>query len=780
MAKKVRRSSKQEKMSEKRERCASGLATGPVKEKVPFPQQIGRFADGFLKWAVVVAVFLLPLIVSPAGFDAFDLTKATTLYIMTILMLLVWLVKLIFLQRLEQRRTFLDLPVLFYGLAVTLATVFSSNPIMSVVGEYGRYETIQVLLAYVFIFFVANQYFSDRVWVNRLIIALFSSGLIISIYGIRQGFGWEWLADFLKRPEARSRSSLGNAVFFGGYLATVIPLYVFKFYDEGGKALKSLRDQQALLYSAIYAGLLCFATGILIWTHSTVWAVIAVIALSIAAWMAWSMVSKSLAFAVFSFVLFLVGAAGTIYAESRGAWLATFIALFYLLSVWILIHWLNRAAGQTASTKKLAVTFLKGFLVMVLAGVLFVFLINLWGARSSPGERLFQLKERLRTGFILSEGTTATRFEIWKGCIHMIADRPLLGFGPDQMIDWFPRYRTIRYTKLEGEMTMPDRAHNEVIQTGVNMGLIGLLGYLWVLSALALSVYRHLKDHYDPLVLGLSAGAIGYFFQGLFGIAIIGITSVFWVFIAVLAALVARQRIGKTERVFEISLSYDLPTSVKAILVLVLTLVAAFGIRLATLPQEADYYYFLGNYSSQTVARATQMMDWFEKAHRTNPYRNIYRQTIVSIYSERARISNDQASLNKAIKIAEDGMKINPRDEDLAIKLAESYYYASQFDSKMLDKAIKAYETTIDIDPLFVFARIQLNLLYLQRGWFEPVIENASKVLEMRPNDEEALCQLAVASENLGLTEMAYQSYLRLYNLNPNRPGIKEALQRFQ
>lgn len=752
----------------------------PARDKEEFALAAGfsHYADEFLKWAIVAAVFLLPLIISPAGFDVFDLTKATTLYLLTILMLLVWLSRVIILQHIRRHRTFLDLPVVFFGLTVILATAFSSNPLMSIIGEYGRYETLQVLLAYVFIFFLASEYFDDRRWVERLILALFVSALFISIYGIRQEFDWEWLADFLKRPEARSRSTLGNAVFFGGFLAMVIPLFVFKFFDNGKEAFKGLSGQR-LYHAGLYLALFYFAVCGLIWANTIEMAIASLVAFAIIIWMSLAVVSRQFAGVVFSLILFQVGLAGTVFAESRGAWLATFIALAYLIAGWILIYYLNSKERDLSAAGKLGLTLLKGMLIMIMAGAIAAFITGYWGARGSPAKRAEELAGRLRSSFVLSGGTTATRFEIWKGCIKMIHDRPLLGFGPDQMLDWFPRYRTLRYTRLEGEMTMPDRVHNELIQNGVNLGIPGFLGYLWVLSALALAIYRHLRDNYDPLVLGLSAGLLGSFIQSLFSIAIIGNTSVFWILIATLAALVARQKIRGKEKILAFSLKKEIPYAIKTVLICLLLVAAIFVGRLATIPQEADVYYYYGNYASRSSAMPTQMLGWFEKAFRTYPYRSIYRQTIISVYSERARIANDPKGLKEAIAIAEEGLKINPRDEDLTLRLVDCYgYLASVFDPKAETLVEQTLLRTIEIDPLFSYPRLRLNEIYLNKGNFGAVVENTQRILELQPNSQEALYQMAFAYENLGNREIAHHYYSRLFKLSPDYPGVRDGLER--
>jgi O-antigen ligase/tetratricopeptide (TPR) repeat protein len=130
--------------------------------------------------------------------------------------------------------------------------------------------------------------------------------------------------------------------------------------------------------------------------------------------------------------------------------------------------------------------------VLALAGnrwphVLALLLALLLGAGAGIGVRSFAVDPgKPKT----AQGTTATpqertlqvREEIWKSCLHMAADAPLLGTGPGQFQVQYPRYRSQREIELSSHdrefATEAGTAHDDWLEILVEGGVPGLL--LWL------------------------------------------------------------------------------------------------------------------------------------------------------------------------------------------------------------------------------------------------------------------------------------------------------------
>lgn len=180
--------------------------------------------DNLIRWTLVAAVAFLPLIVSPVNFDAFDLPKALLLYALALTGSIGFIARSLVAGKIVIKRTPLNKPLLALTAAVTIAVIVSPRPLLSIVGEYGRYENLFTIYSYILLGFLAGQVLDNKDWRERLVTFAFTSLGIISIYGILQAVGFDILPQVARQEFGRSASTLGNPVFFGGYLAVMIPL----------------------------------------------------------------------------------------------------------------------------------------------------------------------------------------------------------------------------------------------------------------------------------------------------------------------------------------------------------------------------------------------------------------------------------------------------------------------------------------------------------------------------------------------------------------------------
>ncbi len=188
--------------------------------------------DGIIRWSLIIAVALIPLILSPINFDLFDLPKASLLYLLALTACVSFIARSLLSGELVIKRTPLNKPLLAFAAMVTIATVASPIPIISLVGEYGRYENLPTLYSFIVLCFLATQFLDDAESRKTLISISFISFGIISFYGILQALGFDILPAALRDFSGRGRSTLGNPVFFGGYLALMIPLLLTYLIDE--------------------------------------------------------------------------------------------------------------------------------------------------------------------------------------------------------------------------------------------------------------------------------------------------------------------------------------------------------------------------------------------------------------------------------------------------------------------------------------------------------------------------------------------------------------------
>ncbi|MBO1224701.1 MAG: O-antigen ligase family protein [Candidatus Scalindua sediminis] len=143
----------------------------------------------------------------------------------------------------------LNLPIIAFLFVSALATFFSINPYISLVGTYKRYDGLISTLVYVFLFYAIVNFIQRR-RLNLLLNVIILTACIASVYGILQHFGldlYQWSTSF--GYGIRVSATFGHPVFFSAFLIMVIPLVLIKIFWGRGSF-------KAYLYVGILALLL--------------------------------------------------------------------------------------------------------------------------------------------------------------------------------------------------------------------------------------------------------------------------------------------------------------------------------------------------------------------------------------------------------------------------------------------------------------------------------------------------------------------------------------------
>ncbi len=205
---------------------------------------------------------------------------------------------------------------------------------------------------------------------------------------------------------------------------------------------------------------------------------------------------------------------GTLFSISTHASIIAFWgALVLVLGVWL---W--GSAKEKVSRM--------GIGLLIVMSITFVLVVGLAFVPNSAVQNAF------------TDISTSSRFVVWDMAVEAIKDRPVLGWGLENF-----QYVSLEYynpclgTDVCGQEMWFDRAHNKLLDVGVEAGIVGLLSYLavFVVSMLALGKMvlsaRHSRVAGRSL-RGTSAIAVGilaaYFVQNL-TVLDISVTMMLWV-----------------------------------------------------------------------------------------------------------------------------------------------------------------------------------------------------------------------------------------------------------
>lgn len=122
------------------------------------------------------------------------------------------------------------------------------------------------------------------------------------------------------------------------------------------------------------------------------------------------------------------------------------------------------------------------------------------------------------------------RMYIWQKTLLLIKKRPILGYGPENLLEPFVD-NFLEDSKRIAENGLPaDKAHNEYLHYAVTSGVPLTLIYI----ALLLTIERIARRRRDDYII-LYAAVFGYCVQALFNSSIVSFAYIFWVYLGLLA-----------------------------------------------------------------------------------------------------------------------------------------------------------------------------------------------------------------------------------------------------
>ncbi len=195
-------------------------------------QDIRKYINKTIEISIIAMTILIPVIFYTRTNDVFEINKMFIFRFFTILICAIWLYTVVMQEKkLTLVRTDFDFPMVGYFITCVLSTIFTINIYVSIFGVYEDYEGILTMLNYVMLYFIIVNFANKTEMIKKIFLAMLIASGIISIYGIAQNFGWDfvmWNPDTYS-PE-RFFATLGNPNFLAAYLVSTIPPMFILFF----------------------------------------------------------------------------------------------------------------------------------------------------------------------------------------------------------------------------------------------------------------------------------------------------------------------------------------------------------------------------------------------------------------------------------------------------------------------------------------------------------------------------------------------------------------------
>lgn len=465
---------------------------------------------------------------------------------------------------------------------------------------------------------------------------------------------------------------------------------------------------------------------------------------------------------------------------TRGPYLAAGISFIFM----IILFLISRGKNFLKENKKMFIFIL---LAIVLINILFVIPNPL----NKPGTIIYKIKERSSINQIVTGSSLRRRIAIWKFTGTIIKDYPLLGSGIGTFKYNSLRYQARFFNQGENRSLYPygiaDKAHNEYLQLGAELGIIGLGIFIWLIISYfnyGLKALKRAKDNYykQGIIIGLMGCIVAFLVDSLFWFPMhLPATIVlFWLVLGLTMAVIGikvdaagtinpekkslnqkieknkTEKINKKEKIDESNLY-----RFKPLLYIVVILLIVFLCITIARPFIAQTYWYYG-FKEIKKENWNKAIKIYEEALKRDPYlgevyydigkilQNKEFYTLAKEYFEKAEkyIDHPDLSLDLAIIYLKKGLL-----DKAAIKLKQAISYQRDEESMLplyselgniylqlqrYKPAEIAFKNALKIDPNFINSHYGLAGAYLNQNKIDEGLGELKKVIELDPDSQEA------------------------------------------
>jgi len=489
---------------------------------------------------------------------------------------------------------------------------------------------------------------------------------------------------------------------------------------------------------------------------------------------------------------------------------AFFISLFIFFSekekdlkfLWLFIAGLNLIGLVLSGTRGAWVGFIAGMVVflgyltirfylkarynvrlMMLFAFLFIFIFFLI-IFSSPEKFNLRGNYYFETFYSMFELDLGSRKDVWELSINGWKDRPIIGWGTESISYVFDKYFKAEHSRFIPERMYFDHPHNKLIELLVVSGVLGLLSYLFLFSAVIYCIFKYNqswqeinkrdKNIYSIIIFCFF---VAYFFQNLFFFDTISNFILF--FFAV--GFVASTFKAKEDEV--VNIEYKTFTTPQWIIfIITCLLVFCFFYKANFQPiSSAIWFPKFAVYESSEPRKA---IDGYENALNDD---TVYKKDFELTFIERLLFMIENRSVDEGVanKITDTLLILKPNiEKNLKTSYrrpVNTYEYLARIDERAflksddfsrLDAMQKTLNDAISFNPeIAVFYQLMGEAEMLRKNYKlgEEYFAKTYELSMKTSSDEELLYRkIGVGYQKAGNSEMAFKNYDKAINTNYN------------
>jgi len=174
------------------------------------------------KLVPILLSFLMPVFFLPITSEFYEFNKFALLLVGTLLLSVLWVIKLVSGQKIELTKSSVDLSLLVLVVVMALSTIFSLNKSVSIYGSQGRwFPGLFPILGFMFYYYLAAPVLKETKTLKMAFYALLSGASVSTLIAILSYFNvYVGSADFSRIPNFTLVGSITSAVVLAA-IATI-------------------------------------------------------------------------------------------------------------------------------------------------------------------------------------------------------------------------------------------------------------------------------------------------------------------------------------------------------------------------------------------------------------------------------------------------------------------------------------------------------------------------------------------------------------------------------
>jgi len=456
---------------------------------------------------------------------------------------------------------------------------------------------------------------------------------------------------------------------------------------------------------------------------------------------------------------------------TRGSYLAIAISIPAIL-------FLYYRSSSNNTNKQYYKKIILYFLLFVIIALAVIYIPHPLNKENTP---LGKLRNRVTIESLTSGSSILRRVATWKFTWMMIEDYPILGSGVGTYGYQSLKYQSDFFAQGQNRDIYPHgyavQAHNEYLQIWSELGVIGLLLFLWIIFNYYRSILIHFKrmrEKEKVITIGLAGGVTAVLIDALFGfpLQLAASIALFWMFLSFTSAQI---NIANTREKMLISHEKDennvktvifedkqknndstMATIKKIILYFLVIALMLVCISFLIRPFMARVYWYYGN---QQIVRENhnEAIAIYEEGLTWNPWQGEMYYDIGNILATKGINQVALEYYHKAEKYID--------HHNLPQYIANLYLRRGEIGKAIpyLEKSIKYQSKKKDMISL----QLQLGNIYLRLKNSKDAERLFNEAIKNKPDSAEAYYGIAGAYLNQGKRELAVEALQKVIELAP-------------